>query len=107
MYYPIVDIDQCLLQMNCVDQLLSLKNIRYCSNRYSVFNHLFIKSKQKIEKSKSTIDFYGHLNEVNIYSKIHMLNEFSIDFHSNKPTLVDLHDYCMLRKFINVKRIIN
>ena len=122
-YFKIRDIDQCLLQMNMVEQLLSLKNIRYVSNRYSLFNHLFIKSKQKIQskkgidfiwpsnevniykskhkiKSKTPIDFYGLSNKVNIYSKIHMLNELCIDFQLKKNTSLNLQDYCMLKKFL-------
>ena len=91
-YYSIFQIDSCMAQMEIADKFFANTNIKFCSNKWSVFDHVFNKIKHKTEHIKSDV--------VNLYSKRYMLNKFIKGFTPNKLSCITLNEYVMLRKFL-------
>ena len=67
-YYSIFKIDSCMTQMNIADRIFANFNIEWCSNKCSVFDHVFDKIKYKTD--------YLTLDVVNYFSKRYILNQF-------------------------------
>ena len=89
-YYSIFQIDSCMAQMDIADRIFANTNIEFCSNKWSVFDHVFNKIKHKTEHIKADV--------VNSYSKRYMLNEFIKGFTPNKSSCITLNEYVMLSK---------
>ena len=106
-YYTIFQIDNCLLHMNIADRVFAINQIEFCSNKLSVFDHLFDKFKHKIKNTRSNITFYGDSTFVNIYSKRYMLNDFRYKFTQNKLNSVTLKEYLMLTKCLTNRQTLN
>ena len=91
-YYSIFQIDSCMAKMSIADKFFANNNIKFCSNKWSVFDHVFNKIKHKTEHIKSDV--------VNSYSKRYMLNEFIKGFTPNKLSCITLNEYVILCKFL-------
>ena len=90
--------------MNLADRVFAITDIELCSNRLSVFDHLFDQIKQNIERNVSTNKFDGSSQVVNSYSKRYMLNEFVNKCNPNKLYSVTLQEYLILSTCLNNKQ---
>ena len=95
-YYSIFKIDSCMTQMNIADRIFANFNIEWCSNKCSVFDHVFDKIKYKTD--------YLTLDVVNYFSKRYILNQFIKGFNPNSFSCISLNEYLMLNKCLkNIK----
>ena len=93
--------------MNIADRVFAINQIEFCSNKLSVFDHLFDKIKHKIQNTRSDITFYGDSNFVNIYSKRYMLNDFRDKCTPNEMNSITLKEYLMLTKCLSNRQAVN
>ena len=98
-YYSIYQIDSCMAQMSIADKFFANTNIQFCSNKSSVFDHVFNKIKHKTEMSSNLV--------VNLYSKRYILNKFTTEYYPNKRNCITLNEFLILRKFLMNNQSIN
>ena len=89
-YYSIFEIDSCIKQMNIADRIFANFQIQWCSNKCSVFDHIYDKIKHRTD--------YRKLDVVNYFSKRYILKQYIQGLKPNSFSFISLNEYLMLNK---------